>query len=154
MRTITFAALAFLIALAPTVQAQRRAQSYPLRSSTPLDRDDINRMLETAERSRETWILDPTETAHAIVRHLGYTHEPGNRVSVTRTNVPRGAPRTSTVVVTIDGLQDDSVASMRYGFTFARSVSGRAWRVTWASVSHRCWSGRGVSTAFIAENCI
>ena len=154
MRTIALAAVALLLALSPMVQAQQRTRPYPLRSSTPLDRDGINWMLETAELSGQSWTSDPTETACAIVRHLGYTSEPGNRVSVTRDDVPRRAPRTSTVVVTIDGLQDDSIASERYGFTFARSPSGRAWRVTWASTAHRCWPGRGVSNAFIAENCI
>lgn len=155
MRTITLAALAFLAALSPTVQAQRRAQSYPLRSSTPLDRDDINRMLETAERSGQSWISDPTRTAQAIIRYVEASSEESNaRVNVTRDDAPRRNPRTSTVIVTVEGLEDDSIAGVRYGFVFARSPSGRAWRATWASTAHRCWPGRGVSNAYISGACI
>ena len=154
VKTILLVAVALLTALPQTVQAQRRAQPYPLRSSTPLDRDGINRMLDSAERSGQPWTSDPTETARAALRHLRYLDGLGNDVTVTRDDVPRRTPRTSTVVFTIDNLEDDSVASKRYGFALARSPSGRAWRVTWASRSHRCWPGRGVSNAFIAENCI
>lgn len=155
MRTIVLAALALLVALSPTVQAQRRTQPYPLRSSTPLDRDDINRMLETAERSGQSWISDPTRTAQAIIRYVEASAEESRaQVNVTRDDAPRRNPRTSTVIVTREGLQDDSIAGERYGFVFARSPSGTAWRVTWASTAHRCWPGRGVSNAYVSAACV
>lgn len=57
----------------------------------------------------------------------------------------------ATVTVTLEGLQDDSVAAQRYVLRLRRE--GETWRLQSASWAQRCQRGRG-HQAFTAEPCL
>lgn len=72
------------------------------------------------------------------------------RTTVTATTGPE-ASGPGTVTVTLDGLQDDSVAAERYVLRFARD--GETWVLESASWAQRCQPGRG-HQAFTPEPCV
>jgi hypothetical protein len=63
---------------------------------------------------------------------------------------PEGRPPT-VVVLTADGLLDDSVRAQRYTLVFRRA--GEGWRLVSARRTQRCWPGRGHG-AFSPRPCV
>jgi len=95
----------------------------------------------------ERWEHSPVLVAGEFLR---LDESDAFRTTVAATTGPEGSgPAVATV--TLDGLQDDSVAAERYVLRFARD--GETWVLESASWAQRCQPGRG-HQAFTPEPCV
>jgi hypothetical protein len=88
---------------------------------------------------KPTWATDPQRVAHEFVRADNL-----DAASVD-TQVTTNAPGVATVVVTANGLADDSIHAIRYELRLAQQAD-QTWRLTSAAWSQQCQPNRGHQT--------
>ena len=145
------------VLLAPaSVSAQHELATVPVLSTKLVDVGAANRLLEKAEREGHAWVTDPILVAGAAMRAIPASMEAQTVLVTRRDDRPQG-PDTSTVVILIDGLQDDSVRGERFEFELVARVPSdslyqagirRTWRVVRANQSWRCARGRDVDAFY------
>jgi len=98
----------------------------------------FNRIIDIANRNRETWVRSPSQTVYKLI---GEIQDAKSRVI--RFEFPSAEGSNSiTAVITEDGLLDDSTRSQRLRLQLGRDSSG-IWKVISGRQSWRCQQGRG-----------
>jgi hypothetical protein len=102
---------------------------------------------EYADGVDERWERSP---AMAAAEFLRLDEQQATRTTIAGTASPEGTGP-ETVVVTLDGLQDDSVRAERWTLTF--TPEGEIYELTAAEWAQRCQPGRGHQD-FTPEPCV
>ena len=74
----------------------------------------------------------------------------GREQTIIRTNVSAEASDTTEVIITTEGILDDSVQGVKYRISLKRSKN--IWLIQSAEKAHKCWPGRG-DTEYSPEPC-
>ena len=85
---------------------------------------------------KPTWARDPQRVAHEFLRTDNID------AASTDTQVANAAPDATELVVTVNGLADDSVHAIRFDVRLARQVD-QTWHLDAASWSQQCQPNRG-----------
>jgi len=85
---------------------------------------------------RPTWARDPQRVAHEFLRTDNID------AATTDTQVTNASPAAAVVVVTVNGLADDSVHAIRFDLHLARQAD-QTWRLDSAGWSQQCQPNRG-----------
>ena len=88
------------------------------------------------DSDRPTWARDPQRVAHEFLRADNID------AATTDTQVTNTSPTATEVVVTVNGLADDSVHAIRFDLHLARQAD-QTWRLGSASWSQQCQPNRG-----------
>ena len=157
LRLVAVAVAAGLLVLGPSCSSEdepadtqpqaRRSSVWPGPGIRPrAGRNAVAKFNEYLE-SQPVWGRSPL---HVAVAYLGAFDPEAATTSVVVRRNAEGARR-AVVSVTLDGLLDDSVRSVRYVLTLRR-LGQRGWRLLSVSRTQRCAHGRG-HQAFTPAPC-
>jgi hypothetical protein len=99
---------------------------------------DFNRKVRIAARNREFWVKMPTLVAANFAGAFSET----KKRTVEIISPSAESSRSLEVILTDDGIADESVRSVQYKLKL-RVDSAGIWYVTTAGKAQRCWQGRG-----------
>ncbi len=127
------------IGTADTPAAVKEILKIP--TATKSQKPDIaafNAKIKDAARKKEFWVGMPTLVAAMFVGKFGETKE--RTITITAPS-SESADRLD-VVITDDGMADDSVRSVRFKLILRSDAAG-VWYLDSADKAQRCWQGRG-----------
>jgi len=123
--------------------------NVPVKSYKTVATSEFNRSVSRAASKGEAWVKDALLVA---LKFIGHPYEaPPECQLISRENESNPSPSKSIIIVTEEGLWDDSVRGEKYKLELKKDTKG-VWQVSKAGIAWRCLRGRGLND-FSAKLC-